>query len=133
MGNAIAAAESLGLGTVPIGGIRRNPHEVIELLNLPKYVIPISGLCVGYAADVPNQKPRFPMEAVYHQETYNHDLKDIVNQYDETIKADSSERSNGSAAHTWSERVSTFYKKPYFKDIASMLEKQGFTCKNVKN
>ena len=41
LGNAITAAESLGLGTVPIGGIRRSPLEYIELLNLPEYVIPV--------------------------------------------------------------------------------------------
>lgn len=48
LGNAIAAAESFGLGTVPIGGIRRNPQDVIELLGLPEYVFPIAGLVVGH-------------------------------------------------------------------------------------
>nr|WGD73366.1 nitroreductase family protein [Bacillus subtilis] len=43
LGTATAAAESLGLGTVPIGAVRGNPQELIELLELPKYVFPLSG------------------------------------------------------------------------------------------
>lgn len=43
MGNAIAAAESLGLNIVPIGGVRKEPEEVIELLGLPEYVFPKIG------------------------------------------------------------------------------------------
>ncbi len=35
LSNAIAAAESMGLSIIPIGGIRRNTKEVIDLLQLP--------------------------------------------------------------------------------------------------
>nr|WGE04473.1 nitroreductase family protein [Bacillus subtilis] len=45
LGTATAAAESLGLGTVPIGAVRGNPQELIELLELPKYVFPLSVPC----------------------------------------------------------------------------------------
>ena len=41
LGAATIAAESLGLGVVPIGGIRKNPEDVIELLELPKYTFPV--------------------------------------------------------------------------------------------
>lgn len=37
--NAAVAAESLGLGTVYIGGIRNHPQEVAEILNLPYGVL----------------------------------------------------------------------------------------------
>lgn len=37
MQNVITAAESLGLGIVPIGGIRKSPDEIIDLLQLPEY------------------------------------------------------------------------------------------------
>ena len=50
VGTAVAAAESLGLGTVVIGDIRQNPLEVIAELGLPPYVFPVLGLCIGYAA-----------------------------------------------------------------------------------
>jgi FMN reductase [NAD(P)H] len=56
LGASVVAAESLGLGTVPIGGIRKNPEEVIELLGLPKYTFPMVGLVVGYPADESHKK-----------------------------------------------------------------------------
>jgi Nitroreductase len=56
LGAAIIAAESLGLGTVPIGGIRKNPEEVIELLDLPKYTFPLVGLAIGYPSDESHTK-----------------------------------------------------------------------------
>ncbi|MEH2371803.1 NADPH-dependent oxidoreductase [Nostoc sp.] len=70
--NAVVAAESLGLGTVYIGGIRNHPQEVAEILNLPSSVYAVFGLCVGY----PNSeveaaiKPRLPQSAILHRETY---------------------------------------------------------------
>ena len=65
---ATVAAESLGLGTVPIGDVRKNAKEVIRKLQLPKYVFPMLGLCIGYPANDPGLKPRLPKEAVYFEE-----------------------------------------------------------------
>lgn len=56
--SAVAAAESLGLGIIPIGGVRRNTAGVIELLDLPEYVFPVVGLCVGYPAGRSCQRSR---------------------------------------------------------------------------
>ncbi|WP_243129649.1 hypothetical protein [Clostridium sp. HBUAS56017] len=38
LGASVVAAKSLGLDTVPIGGIRKNPEELIEILGLPTYL-----------------------------------------------------------------------------------------------
>ncbi|MEH7293774.1 nitroreductase family protein, partial [Priestia megaterium] len=46
--NALTAAESMGLGGVYIGGVRANIAELTELLNLPKHVVPLVGLCIGH-------------------------------------------------------------------------------------
>jgi FMN reductase [NAD(P)H] len=119
MGYAIAAADSLGLGTVPIGGIRRNSLEVIEMLELPKYVFPVAGLCVGYGAADPGQKPRLPMEAVLHDETYQSDLIETLEQYNEKLPA------------PWTQRVAGFYEKSYYANIAKMLKQQGFPCDDI--
>lgn len=54
---AVVAAESLGLGTVPIGAVRFNSLELTKELNLPKYVVPLVGLCVGYPEDESAVKP----------------------------------------------------------------------------
>lgn len=58
--NVMIAARSFGLGGVMIGGIRDNPEEVTALLKLPRYTMPIMGMCLGYPAEEPVQKPRLP-------------------------------------------------------------------------
>ncbi len=70
--NAVLAAESLGLGTVYIGGMRDKPEELATLLNLPESSAVVFGLCVGYAVEGKEGaiKPRLPQEAVLHRETY---------------------------------------------------------------
>ncbi|NKF05901.1 oxygen-insensitive NADPH nitroreductase [Clostridium gasigenes] len=127
MGNAITAAESLGLGTVCIGGVRRNPEEVIELLELPKYVFPLAGLVIGHAEEKPEQKQRFPMEVVVSQETYKEITDDQLEEYDRLISNYLSERTGGKDKSSWSERVSGVYQHVYFPKVKGALEKQGFT------
>lgn len=71
--NAVAAAESLGLGTVYIGGMRNRPEDVAELLALPEEVVAVFGLCVGTPdpARPAAVKPRPPQSVVLHHETYS--------------------------------------------------------------
>jgi nitroreductase len=71
--NAVLAAESLGLSTVYIGGMRNKPEEIAALLNLPPATMVVFGLCVGYAAEGKEGsiKPRLPQEAILHRERYD--------------------------------------------------------------
>jgi FMN reductase (NADPH) len=71
MQNAALAAESLGLGMCYIGAIRNHPAEVIEFLELPRLVFPISGMTLGWPAVQPRIRPRLPLEAVLHWEAYD--------------------------------------------------------------
>lgn len=126
MGNAIAAAEAMGLGIVPIGGARKSPQELIELLNIPEYVFPVCGLVVGHPADPSALKPRFPQEAVYHKEAYNTNLTNLVKEYDAQVSAYMKERTGGKEERTWSQTVSGIYNRVYYPEVRAMLEKQGF-------
>ncbi|NRU21833.1 FMN reductase [NAD(P)H] [Clostridium beijerinckii] len=86
LGASVIAAESLGLGTFPIGGIRKNPEEVIELLGLPKYTFPMVGLAIGYPADESHKKPRIPFSSYKHKESYNKSIVEAsINTYDEEM------------------------------------------------
>ncbi len=71
--NAVAAAESLGLGTVYIGGIRNQPEAVAAELQLPPRTVAVFGLCVGTPdpAQPAAVKPRPPQSVVLHHETYS--------------------------------------------------------------
>ena len=71
LGNLIVAARAFGLGTVPIGGIRRNPKAVRELLGLPHLALAVNGLVIGHATDHPPVKPRLPIESFRHDERYD--------------------------------------------------------------
>ncbi|WP_445492442.1 NADPH-dependent oxidoreductase [Niallia sp. 03133] len=129
MANAIAAAESLQLGTVPIGGIRRNSMDVIELLELPEYVIPISGLCLGYPGEDPGLKPRLPKESILHKETYNKDQLPYLQGYNQTFKKYLVDRGDKEA--NWTERIASFYNQSYYPSNAEMLKKQGFKATDL--
>lgn len=125
MGNAIAAAESLGLGTIPIGGVRRNTKAVIELLGLPKHVFPVSGLCVGYPGAETPQKPRLPMKAVLHEEQYNPEMLELLSEYNETHVQQLEQL--GQPGRTWSSWVAHFYgNNPVYGDARHTLKEQGF-------
>ncbi|MFB4475710.1 NADPH-dependent oxidoreductase [Oceanobacillus caeni] len=129
LGHAVTAAESLGLGTVPIGGIRRNPEEVIELLELPQYVFPIAGLVVGHPANQPTQKPRLPLEAVHHKEKYNDKLHDYIRTYDERMSVYLEKRTSGADNSNWSHKIIDFYKRRLpleYGRVYEILQKQGF-------
>lgn len=129
LGTAVAAAESFGLGTVPIGDIRCHALEAVEELNLPRYVLPLLGLCVGYPAENPGLKPRLPKEAVYFEERYQPEtLESLLARYDETYAAYLRERPWNSRVGTWAQLAADFYKPPYdhYPEVPELLRRQGF-------
>ncbi|WP_211210108.1 NADPH-dependent oxidoreductase [Propionispira raffinosivorans] len=132
MGAAIVAAESMGLGIVPIGAVRKNPEEMIRLLNLPERTFPVAGLVVGYPENNSAQKPRFPLHVFAHNETYQaKDMKQAVDDYD-ILMADyyrkrDSELGNVPKETNWSSQVADAYKQVYFPAVYPALIKQGFT------
>ncbi len=104
--SAVAALESLGLGSVYIGGIRNHPQAVAAELGLPPRVMPLFGLCVGKPdPERPTSvKPRLPQEAVLHRETYDPAQADeAVARYDVTLSG--FQRAQGMAEVAWSKIV----------------------------
>ncbi|MEO9326785.1 NADPH-dependent oxidoreductase [Gordonia aurantiaca] len=88
--NAVVAAESLGLGTVFVGGIRNNPLEVATELGLPDHTVATFGLAIGTPDPTESAgiKPRLPQRAVLHHETYDADAADShLPAYDEALAA----------------------------------------------
>lgn len=69
--NVCVAAESKGLGICYLGTTTYNAPKIIELLNLPRGVVPITTLTIGYPAETPELTDRLPMEGVVHYESYN--------------------------------------------------------------
>lgn len=126
MGTAIGAAESMGLGTVPIGGIRKSPEEMIALFDLPEFVYPVAGLVLGYPTDFSAKKPRIPMEIFRHENSYNPDQEEALKVYDSEMSAYMKERTAGQSDRNWSQGVAGTYKFVYFPKVYPTLKKQGF-------
>ena len=64
-------AEEAGLGICYLGTTTYNPQMIIEALELPELVFPITTVTVGWPAEVPAQVDRLPLEAVVHEEIYH--------------------------------------------------------------
>ena len=64
-------AEEEGLGICYLGTTTYNPQQIIETLQLPKLVFPITTVTVGYPAENIGQQDRLPADSVIHQEVYH--------------------------------------------------------------
>lgn len=65
------AAEEKGLGLCFLGTTTYNAGQIVDILELPRLVVPITTVTLGYPADVPEQPERLPIEAIIHNETYD--------------------------------------------------------------
>jgi FMN reductase (NADPH) len=69
--NFALAAESKGLGICYLGTTVYNADKIIQILDLPEYVVPVTTLVAGYPSEIPELTDRLPVEAVVHEETYH--------------------------------------------------------------
>jgi len=63
LANAVNGAKALGLDSCPMGGF--DPAAYAEVLFLPEEYVPVVLCAVGYAADTPPVKWRFPREEIF--------------------------------------------------------------------
>ena len=61
--NALLGAKALGFDSCPMEGF--DSAQYTRILELPKNIVPTALCTVGYAADQPRQKTRFPKEDVF--------------------------------------------------------------------
>ena len=67
----VTIAEMQGIGTCYLGTVTYNAPQIAEILNLPKRVIPIACITMGYPNNDTPQCERLPLEAIFHSETYH--------------------------------------------------------------
>lgn len=63
-------AEEAGLGICYLGTTTYNPQQIIDVLQLPDLVFPLTTVTVGWPESIPMQVDRLPLEAVVHAERY---------------------------------------------------------------
>ncbi|MCI1678694.1 MAG: oxygen-insensitive NADPH nitroreductase [Ewingella americana] len=127
--NAMTAAESLGLGGVFIGGIRNQVEEVIELLKLPKFVMPLFGMCIGHPAQDHQVKPRMPQSMLVHENSYQPLNPQTLADYDEQLAAYYLQRDSNARRDTWSDLIIRTLKKEQRPHMLAALHKQGWATR----
>ncbi|MBV4455503.1 nitroreductase family protein [Pseudomonas azadiae] len=122
------AARSLGLGVVPVGGIRANAEAMIELLGLPEQTFALCGLALGHVHEPAPQKPRMGIEAFRHDERYNRAaLAPAISAYDQHLMRHWQiiGRADG---QSWSSTVGRTYARNYRPDLKAQLLANGLSA-----
>lgn len=68
--NFCVQAEMHGLGICYLGTTLYTAAEIARILELPKGVVPLTTVAVGYPDETPEAADRLPLEAVVHYEKY---------------------------------------------------------------
>jgi nitroreductase len=84
------AAEAKGLGICYLGTTTYMAHKISEALMLPKGVIPVTTITLGWPLEIPEQVERLPLEAIVHYETYSDYTDDMI----DILYKDKEERSD---------------------------------------
>ena len=71
-------AEEAGLGLCFLGTTIYQPKPIIEALHLPKLVMPIATITLGWPDEDPEPSERLPLSAIRHDETYRPVTADTI-------------------------------------------------------
>lgn len=134
--NAALAAESLGLGICYIGAIRNHPRVVIELLELPRLVFPVTGMTVGWPAVEPSIRPRLPLRAILHRERYDASgEEEALREYDRAMQETGIYQARQVPVrgvegeiedYGWLEHTARRVSEPVRTHLRQVLEQQGY-------
>lgn len=128
------AAEENGLGICYLGTTAYNADKIIEALSLPRLVVPIVTVTVGYPAmPLPEQVERLPLAAVVHQEAYVDYTPDMIDELYgekealEVNKQFVKENNKETLAQVFTDVRYTKKNNEYFSEVLlKVLKDQGF-------
>jgi nitroreductase len=124
--NALVAAQSLGLGGCYISGVRDEPNQVRDLLQLPELVYPVIGLCLGYPANDPGQKLRLPMQVILKENVYTTEREEErIEAYESQIDELLMKKIN-KHLEPWSLQTAKVLEKPMRPSLRSFITEQKF-------
>jgi nitroreductase len=76
--NVALAAEEAGLGICYLGTTTYNADKIIDILQLPEGVVPVTTLTIGWPDEQPGLTDRLPLAAVLHHETYQEYTREAI-------------------------------------------------------
>ena len=118
--NVVILAESFGLGSVYVGSIQGNINKFREYFSIPKLVIPMMLLCIGYPQSKPNTIPKLNKKAITHYEKY-----EVLS--DNDIQAAYEKKYGDFSADTES-----YFKRAYIEVIEANKQESGNWLKLTK-
>jgi nitroreductase len=137
LGATIRAAEAFGLGACPISELRDQATDLIAILELPTWVVPVAGLAMGWPAISDRRVvPRLPFDVAVHENRYSdaafdaswssyEDLRDSVE-----ARPDAHQRSLDQFGvvrpYGWAEDRTRQYSEPRRSDWGAHVRDQGF-------
>ena len=131
--NVALAAEANGLGICYLGTTTYNADKIIEFLECPEGVVPVTTLVLGYPDEAPELTDRLPLEAIVHDEIYapfTSEKIDEVYKEKEAMPLTKSlliENQLETLAQIFTQKRYSKNDNVYFsKSFLSVLNKQGF-------
>ena len=121
-------AEEAGLGICYLGTTTYNPQMIIDTLQLPELVFPLTTVTVGYPDSIPAQVDRLPLEAAVHQETYHDYTSEDIDKlyaYKESLPENKQfieENQKETLAQVFTEKDNEFMSD----NLLKVLRQQGF-------
>jgi nitroreductase len=131
--NVCIAAEANNLGICYLGTTTYMAEKIIEILKLPKGVIPVTTVVLGHPDESPVLTDRLPLQAVIHENVYKNYSEEDINHY--YFQKENSELTKELLKINNKETLAQIYTdKRYTKNdnilfsqsLLSILEKQGF-------
>jgi len=124
----MTAARSLGLGVVPVGGIRANASGMIELLGLPEKSFALCGVALGYVQQPALQKPRLPLASFRHDERYDAQaLPTAIEAYDAALM-EHWQVAGRVEGQNWSGSIGRCYARNYRPQLKAQLLANGLAA-----
>jgi hypothetical protein len=131
--NVCVAAEDAGLGICYLGTTTYMAGKIIDVLNLPRGVVPVTTVTLGYPDEAPERTDRLPLHAVVHREKYQdysadeieqiYREKELMKSYQDFVKENNKE----TLAQVFTDVRYTKEDNVLFsRSLMDVLEKQGF-------
>lgn len=130
----IQAATAVGLGCCPISAVRDDPRTVSEVLKLPRRVIPVAGLCVGWPAQAGDITARLSLTTTVIDNRYGErDPAGEIDAYDrrrQKLRPYRRQRDPGrwgeAPFYGWSEDKARQYAEPTRTGFGRFVREKGF-------
>jgi nitroreductase/FMN reductase [NAD(P)H] len=130
----VQAAHLAGLGTCPISEVRNHAAAIAALLELPQWVFPVAGLCVGHPHALEPLSPRLGLGATVHVDGYDAGRMDAeLAEYDARRVRErpyrrqrDPARFGAAPAYGWSEDKFRQYSEVQRADFGAFVRGRGF-------